>query len=464
MNQIPLVGKESLSPQSAVRSPGLSPQSAVLLLALALEGIYLSLYVFPGNTTWLFTKYILTTSLCFGLYLWAIHRIKKDPGPWTLNPALFFLLTGLLFRVTVLPLPPFTSDDIYRYLWDGRVQHAGINPYAFTPLAPELAPLRDNDIFPKVNHPEYPTVYPPVAQGMFFLAYGLAGNSFWGVKLLLLLSEAVTMVMLWRILVRLGKNPLWLIGYAWCPLPILEFFIAGHPDGFGLPWMALFLWWFYREQPGKAGFALGCAALVKFLPLILVPWLAWRLNLRQRLHFLTSLGLVVVGGYLPFLVWKPVANPFFSLDVYVQNWSFNAPTFWLLKELTGHGSSARRICFALLLLVIGWIALREREPMRAFQRTLLGFFFLTPTVYPWYLTWMGPFLALRQSSVAVWLLAASQISYVVMIDWLDRGVWQEPAWVLAVEYLPLVGLGCFYGLRHFQKDEPAAIHLQPDGQ
>jgi hypothetical protein len=59
----------------------------------------------------------------------------------------------ILAGAAALPLlaglgPPRSSDDLYRYLWDGRVQAAGINPYRYVPAAPELAGLRDDVLCP----------------------------------------------------------------------------------------------------------------------------------------------------------------------------------------------------------------------------------------------------------------------------------------------------------------------------
>ena len=72
---------------------------------------------------------------------------------------------------------PRTSDDAYRYVWDGRVQAAGINPYRYAPADPALAELRDDAIFPKINRAEYAvTIYPPVAQMFFFLVTRLGEN------------------------------------------------------------------------------------------------------------------------------------------------------------------------------------------------------------------------------------------------------------------------------------------------
>ena len=94
------------------------------------------------------------------------------------SPALGLILgTAVLLRLIALAAPVFLSSDINRYIWDGRVQAAGINPYRYVPTAPELAKLRDDRVFPNINRNNYaPTIYPPVAQLLFLLANRLGGT------------------------------------------------------------------------------------------------------------------------------------------------------------------------------------------------------------------------------------------------------------------------------------------------
>ena len=88
------------------------------------------------------------------------------------------LAVAALMRLAVLLAPPYLSDDINRYVWDGRVEAAGINPYRYVPADPHLAALRDETIFPKINRSDYaPTIYPPVAEYIFFLGTRLRASS-----------------------------------------------------------------------------------------------------------------------------------------------------------------------------------------------------------------------------------------------------------------------------------------------
>src|SRR6267142_3760836 len=72
------------------------------------------------------------------------------------------LIFAALFRLSIIFFPPYLSDDIYRYVWDGRVQAASINPYRYIPADESVAGLRDEKIYPNINRRDYAqTIYPP---------------------------------------------------------------------------------------------------------------------------------------------------------------------------------------------------------------------------------------------------------------------------------------------------------------
>src|SRR5207249_10752090 len=87
------------------------------------------------------------------------------------------LAFALLFRLSLLGSPVVLSSDVYRYLWDGRVQWAGISPHRYPPTDAELVPLRDETIHPRINRPTKPTVYPPGAHAAFAPAALVSPNN-----------------------------------------------------------------------------------------------------------------------------------------------------------------------------------------------------------------------------------------------------------------------------------------------
>ena len=203
--------------------------------------------------------------------------------------ALIVILAGAVaMRLALLFVEPYLSTDIYRYIWDGRVQAAGINPYRYVPSAPELAQLRDAAIFPIINRADYAvTIYPPAAQAIF-LAMTRLGESVLAMKLGLLAFEAATVAALLALLRRLGAPATRIAAYAWHPLPIWEIAGNGHVDAAMCALLMAGLLLFLHGRTLLAGVAATLGALVKptallALPVFWRPW-DWRLPLVVAAH------------------------------------------------------------------------------------------------------------------------------------------------------------------------------------
>src|SRR6185503_19893636 len=167
--------------------------------------------------------------------------VRSRPSNSTL---LIVIAFAVLFRLSILFAPPYLSDDIYRYVWDGRVQAAGINPYRYIPAAPELAHLRDETIYPKINRKDWAhTIYPPVAQVVFFLTTRISESVTW-MKATMILFELVTFWAVAQLLALLGRPRQLLLMYAWHPLVVWEFAGSGHVDAMAIAFIALafFAW------------------------------------------------------------------------------------------------------------------------------------------------------------------------------------------------------------------------------
>ncbi|MFN3476598.1 MAG: glycosyltransferase 87 family protein, partial [Candidatus Methylomirabilales bacterium] len=251
--------------------------------------------------------------ILFALYLLALVSILKKRS----NTSFLGLILGfaLLFRVSLLFMPQVLSSDIYRYIWDGRVQRAGINPYAYPPSAEALAFLRDEQIFPLINRPWAPTIYPPGAQILFAGISTLFPDSITGLKFIMLLFDLLTIALLLRILKKAGMDPHRVLLYAWSPLVLFELAGSGHLEALMLPFVLVAL---LARMEGKvilAGGALGAATLIKLYPAILFPAL-WK---RRDLHFPLAFGTTVLLGYAPYFVGAGTKVVGF-LPSYIQPW------------------------------------------------------------------------------------------------------------------------------------------------
>lgn len=287
-------------PPAGVPPPGL--RALVAGLGTASLAVYLAgLPRVTGRGPETHVAYVAFHVVLVLLYLAALAVLLRRPTADRQVVGLV-LAFGLLFRLAVLPSPVFLSSDVYRYLWDGRVQRAGVNPYRYPPAADELAFLRDGVIHAGINRPSEPTVYPPLAQLLFRLSATVAPDSLRGWRLLVLGGEAATVALLLRLLNRMGRSPSAVVVYAWAPLAVMESAQGGHVDFLMLPLLLLALLWRQRGPTFRAGVALGAAVLVKLYPAVLAVVWARGGGPAFPLGVLAALGLgyaVYAGGVGP---------------------------------------------------------------------------------------------------------------------------------------------------------------------
>lgn len=410
-------------------------RTSLLSLGFAFEAVFLSVPLIGREASGgFFLKWYMGAALVAGALWLALLRLWK-PGALSTGTVLVF---AVLFRLTLIGAPPTTSNDVFRYVWDGKTLTFGINPYRYAPDAPELAPLRDSVIHPNINHPKLPTIYPPLAQFCFAAAYRIGGDSLVGVKALAFCAELLTLWLLWILLKRSRMaDPSWLVAYAWCPLPVMEFMTAGHLDAFGLPWLVLFYIAATERRPVAGALALAGATLVKLFPVMLLPLLLTRIEWRKWPVTVVVFAVPVVAGFGLFMLGG--VDPFVSLRVYSWNWRFNAPLFSWIDGRTGDGAVARRICLALFVALALVILLYRQRFFEKAERLWLAFFCCGTTVFPWYLTWFAPACVVVRSFPVAWLIVTAPLTYVTELGYRANGDWTESTLVQAVEFIPIAG-------------------------
>ena len=353
-----------------------------------------------------------------GVYLLALGLIWRCTGSrWGLA---VILGVAVAMRLAILVAPPFLSTDVYRYVWDGRVLGAGINPYRYIPTDPNLAQLRDAEIFPQINRSNYAhTIYPPAAEAIFFAVTRVSATVI-AMKAAMVAFEAFAALLLWRLLVAAGLPATRIIVYAWHPLPVWEFAGSGHIDAAVIVLILLALWSRRRFAGGATGVALALGVLVKFYPAVLFPAL-WRREWRTPAAFAAVLAL----AYLPFLGigW----GVFGFLPGYMAEEGFTAGGggFYLwsaataLLALGGLPDTAYIAAAACLLAGLGlYLVVRREDADRAvFGSALLAaaFILLLSPHYPWYFAWLIVFACLVPSVSLLWLTLASFLLYLVPV-------------------------------------------------
>ncbi len=378
---------------------------------------------------------IIGASIALYLPYLALFMKKLTPKPAIL------LATAVAARLILGGADPAVlSDDAYRYLWDGRVQSAGINPYAFPPDSPALSALRDRKIYPQVAFREMRTVYPPLAQAVF-LAADLAGGTVLSLKLIYLLFEIGAAFFLYRMTGSIRAPAMFLL----FPLLVLEAHGGAHIDIAGACLLVPAIYFLEKKQSAMAAMFLSMATAVKFLAVIAMPVFVASayFNSRKESGPLRAAGAsartvavfagVLAAFYLPYL--SAGRNLFSQLIYYNRFWEFNGSLFEIFRLAAG--DAGRTAAFgaaagiALALPFVKKLPARERVAL-----SLIALLCFTHTVYPWYLLWLVPFLSLRIRAGELYLLAASPVSYLVWISYGATGEWRLDPMLRLAEYGP----------------------------
>jgi alpha-1,6-mannosyltransferase len=360
-------------------------------------------------------------SLCLSSALWlvAVAIVRRHRFP----ARTVWLVIGVAVAMRVLTLfaPPVLSSDVYRYVWDGRVQLAGINPYRYVPIDERLAFLRDDAVYPHINRGDYAhTVYPPAAQAIFALAAAVTPGLF-GMKVMMAIFDALAMIALARLLRLIGRDPAQLLIYAWLPLGAWEFAGNAHIDGAAAGLLALALLVSVQRRAVWTGVILAAATLTKFLPAAVLPafWRPrdWRLPLGFATTFLVC--------YLPYVSIGPQVLGFLPNYLAEERVEDGHGIFLLqalgrLMPLPGWTTS---LYFGIILGGLGLLAARfafatplpastgARVTMQAHQAVILGAILLVGLSphYPWYFGLLAPLACLAPVPAVLWMLAAAPL-------------------------------------------------------
>ena len=419
-------------------NPNLDIKSGIILILLGCVSVVLyraGLNASGVSGIRFFMKIAFVQSAIYLVAAWIVIRARSSNS--TLLIAIAF---AIIFRLSILFAPPYLSDDIYRYVWDGRVQAASINPYRYIPAAPELAHLRDETIYPKINRKDWAhTIYPPVAQVVFFLTTRISESVTW-MKATMLLFELVTFWAVAQLLALLGRPRQLLLMYAWHPLVIWEFAGSGHVDAISIAFIALaFLAWQRKSDLG-AGFALACATLVKLFPVVLVPTVLKR----DRWRIAPVFTATIIIGYLAYLSVGPAAV-FGSLPGYTQERGlFTGQQFYALSLAHRLGlelpSLAYLIAVMLVMSALGlWVLFRGRSEDTLKHALVLA---TATTVlfaphFSWYFCWLVLFLCFVPRLSIFYLTIASLLLYAT---WLGDSP-DEMFVINSLIYLPALLIG-----------------------
>lgn len=340
------------------------------------------------------------------------------------------------------------DSDLVRYVWDGRVQLLGYNPFDVLPADPAMAATHTAETR-QMPSARARTPYPPAAQLFFRLVVRLR-DSTRAMKLALALCDLLTIAVLWRWLTVTGRPAWLLLVYAWNPLVVLEVAHSGHIDALGALWIAASAYWLARRRTALATVAYVLAVTTKLLPIVLLP-LYWR-RIRRRDAFVGVLLFVLL--YLPFV--SGAGFPLGAVPNVVAHIRFNGPLFREMAAwLTPRGAALAAVAAG--LAVAAWARWRlDAANPAAWGWPMAVALAGAPVIYPWYLLYVTPFLfTFATVPLVTWSMSVIP-AYVVWELSRHGGRWVVPDWVMAVEYGLPAAAACLVIMQHrLNRERPA---------
>ena len=412
----------------------------------------------PGPPVAAYAALFIATSAFFLALVPALLRVRLTPRELG---ALLVLLVAA--RTALLPVVPVGSDDVYRYVWDGKVQAAGISPYAFTPEAPELQWLHSETVPRLVNHPDLLTPYFPFAQWLFRLAYAMSGEALWGIKILILIAEVLSIVGLVILLRECGAHggaPSWarategprapverVLLYAAAPLALFEFAVDAHVDALGFPFLVFGLLFFLRGRTAVGLVLLGLSMSIKPTPVVVLPFLLLVARGWLARTAVVAVPALVLGlQFVPYLGDRHLFDGLFRL---ARDWMFNGSIFSLVFAVLPDNQQARLVCAGLLAVTLAglWVwTIRQREgdgrvPVRAALGAgvlaVLLLLLFSPVVHPWYVGWLAVLLPIVPLPSGLALVGTVSLASLTVVTYQASGVWIDYPLVRLAVYAPV---------------------------
>jgi alpha-1,6-mannosyltransferase len=398
--------------------------SALLLLPLA--GVMAAIFraSAQGAANSHITEFIGFFLLMGVLYIGAVYLVDRfRPGALALT---IIIGGGIAFRLILLPAAPALSGDVYRYQWEGRVQRRGLNPYTVFPAAPGVEGLED---------PRHPldtgrttsTLYPPLSEWSFAWVKSIPAY-----KLLYTACDLASLAVL-LLLLYLLKQPLaYAVVYAWNPTVIVSFALSGHHDSLAILMLLLAYAFLFLRRPALSVVSLTLAFLSKFFALVLLPVFLRR----TRAAYAAVFAVVVAVAYLPYL--GAGRRLFNGLGDYARGWEGNDSLFRLIRW-AGNSKPQAYLVAGMLVLGLMLYALRRRmEPIPAGLFLVTGVLLLSSNAFPWYFTWIVPFLCFYRSVPLLLMSVTCVLGYAPVIAYAAGQPYRDSPLTLALEYVPVL--------------------------
>ncbi|MDX2248570.1 MAG: hypothetical protein SF052_17425 [Bacteroidia bacterium] len=434
------------------------------LLAAASSGLYYILLFFTPRE-----NFLQVISLFGGLFILYLLLVRFSQN---LRVHFIFIL-ALIFHIIPLLSPqtlPALSDDFYRFIWDGRLLTQGVNPFAMIPeeymknpehalqlgLTPEL--------YQGLNSKTYFTIYPPVLQGVFYMAAFISPDSIpgsvWVMKMVILLAEIGSIGLMIKLL-RHFELPVPLVSwYAFNPLVIVELTGNLHFEVLMIFFLLWALWWFVQGKWQLSSVPFALAVGSKLLPLMFLPLLIRRIGWVKTFVYGALVVTITVFLFVPVFDQETFRNLYQSIDLYFHKFEFNASIYYLVRwvgyQQVGYNviQTVGKYLAMAVVIAIGVYSFFEKNPddknlPAGWLWVLIFYFSLASIVHPWYVTSLVAFSIFTHYRFAiVW-------SFFVLLSYFtyQTTAYHENLWLTALEYF-ILGGWIIFELKNQTGDKP----------
>ncbi len=386
--------------------------------------------------------FLFSSLIIFSAYLFCVYCVVR--GKVFLKTDLWWIfLFAILFRLSLLSM--FPSDDIYRYLWEGKLLGLGISPYSFSPDSEALVHLRDS-FYQQINHKDFSSIYPPVCQYVFAFAV-LLSYSVVSMKLVFIFFDILTIIVLLLLLGDLKQNYARVVIYAYNPLVIFSVAAHGHNEPLFIFFLFASILAFRRGKSLICNILLGASFLSKFIFVFFWPFYIRETRWRYSAAFVLS----IFALSLPLLA--SIHSLFDVLFRFGGNFRYNDSLHFVAYGLFRGFYGRQEALFMAKLIVLPILLFsyiyyfRKSEILEFGYRFTAVLLLFMPTVHPWYLLWLIPFLVFFPNRAWI-LLSGTMFSYfIVLRDFNQLHVWRENHWAHAFIYVPFF----FFLLKDFIK-------------
>lgn len=377
--------------------------------------------------------YFITITFTSFLYLLSIILLKEIK----INFYHIFILVAFtfLFKLTYIQISPIGSDDYFRYLWDGKVIANGINPFKYSPNSIELNHLHSNLLPDTVTFDNLKTIYFPLSQTAFLIAYYIGGESILGLKILLLIIDILLTLGLFLLLKKYKSDFKYVLIYTLSPLVFYQFFIDAHIDLIGIMFI-VFMFYFYEDKKVLSALSLGASLAVKPTFLFAIPILFFsEKNIKNKMLWVAIPIVFLAISFVPFSI---DANPFISLVNFTKHWVFNGAVFNFISLFVDVNQTIRIILLIIFSIYFSLILIFNKSIVSSIYYALLGLLLLSPVVHPWYAAWLIIPLALTKRLSGIIFLSTISLTFYTVSIFQRTGVWQEFSLILIIEYIPVI--------------------------